>query len=459
MFLIDYVPPKVEQVIEMKVDQLYLDEIPYEAQLKVKRQLEQYDDELLTQMKMRLNEKDEIGLFDPEIAPAKDVISQLTDAQKERGAALFKEGKIGCLVLAGGQGSRFGFNGPKGCIEVSPIASKSLFQLICEKVKGASHLAGRDLHLAIMTSPLNHDATVDYFEENAFFGLNRNFVTFFSQEMLPFFDKEGELFLNRVDHLAEGPNGNGYALYRFYETGVLAKWQKEGVEYVNVIPVDNPLASPFNSEVIGLHDERGDEIVFNAVAKRSPTEGVGVIGHKGGIPLVIEYSELPKEEAERVNDEGELIWRAANSALFSASLSYIERIGRESAPMPWHLAVKKGKRVVKEGDKFKTEPLEFYKFEAFIFDAFRFTDSFSVYLADRTGCFSPIKRVHGSDSLDSARADLSDRDKKLLKSLAGIEGIAGDCELDPALYYLSDGEKKGIADRLVNKNNYFTFER
>lgn len=454
MYLIDYLPPQVEEVWHVNKEELYLDRLNESDKKQVEERLSHYSDELLMQMHYRLTETG-FELFDPSIEPVTECVREISPAQEEQGLALLREGKIAALILAGGQGTRLGVEGPKGCVAATPLKKKTLFQLIAEKVKGAARLAGRPLEIAIMTSPLNHAATIAFFKENQFFGLQEEHVTFFEQEMLPLLTEEGALFLSNIGELAEGPNGNGYALHRLFQTKVAEKWREKGIEYVNVIPVDNPLADPFDYKMIALQESQGWDILFKAVEKRDAKERVGVIGERGGVPAVVEYSELPQEEAEKVQESGELLWLASNTGLFSAKLSYIEKIGREKAPMPWHLAEKRGKKVIFQEGEFKQTLAPHIKFEAFIFDAFRFTHRFGVLLADRRDIFSPIKGPTGADSLESALLDLAKCDRRLYEELTGEMPPSGMIELDPSLYYLSPSEKINIKESIINDGNYF----
>ena len=123
--------------------------------------------------------------------------------------------KMGCLVLAGGQGTRLGVEGPKGCVELPLKEKKTLFQLIFEKIK----TKGKDLPLAIMTSPLNHEATVEYLEKHHYFGLTH--VSIFSQDMIAVCDDEG-----RVCGEMKSPDGNGKALKNLYTSGVWGNMEK-----------------------------------------------------------------------------------------------------------------------------------------------------------------------------------------------------------------------------------------
>lgn len=277
--------------------------------------------------------------------------------------------KMGCLVLAGGQGTRLGFDGPKGCALLPLQEKKTLFQLIFEKVKEK----GRDLSLAVMTSPINHEATIKYFEEHDYFGLTN--VSVFSQEMMPVCDEEGNLYEGM-----ESPDGNGKALKNLFDSGVWKVWKANGVEVVQVIPVDNPKAEPFDGELLAIHEEEQVDLVLKCIRRDSPKEKLGVIGEERGKLMIREYSEL----TERMQGLG---FPLGNTGLFSCSMDFVARAAR--VELPWHLAHKQAGAVW------------IWKFETFIFDLFPYANSFKVIISERKNCFAPLKNRSGPDSLET----------------------------------------------------------
>ena len=159
---------------------------------------------------------------------------------------------------------------------VTPITNKSLFQLFAERVKAASEKAQRDLPLCIMTSAFNHEETVRFFQEYQYFGLPPSAVFFFQQQQLPFIDSQGNWLLKAPGQLAEGPDGNGHALHLFWNSGVGQQWKERGVEYLNVIFVDNALADPFDPAFIGFTIHSQLDAALKAVHRNDPEEAVGV---------------------------------------------------------------------------------------------------------------------------------------------------------------------------------------
>ena len=276
--------------------------------------------------------------------------------------------KVGCLILAGGQGTRLGFKGPKGCTLI-PGLNQTLFEHLLRKVK----MKGENLPVAIMTSPLNHEETKAYLSKHHYFGLSN--LSLFSQEMVDVCNARGEL----IDSM-QSPDGNGRALFSLQSSGILKEWKQGGVQFVQVIPIDNPLAEPFDGELLSLHEQEGVDLALRAVVRQGLSDKIGVIGLRNQRLTICEYSELP----ERLKHEDFLY---GNSGLFSLSISLIEKLLH--LKLPWHLAKK------------KIEGREVIKFETFIFDLFPHAPTFKVLISERKKHFAPIKNLRGLDSLES----------------------------------------------------------
>lgn len=268
------------------------------------------------------------------------------------GKQRISEGKVGCMIVAGGQGTRLGFEGPKGMF---PINNKSLFQIFAEKTVAA----GRDLPLAIMTSPLNDEITKEFFAKNNFFGMKQDQLYFFTQKMLPFLDTDGNMLSE------SGPDGNGNSLRYFCESGIWQKWKSMGVEQINFILVDNPLADPFDAELAGYHYRTNADATLKCVLRKNPEEKVGVIAKMGDKIAVIEYSELSVEEAKK--------YPLANISLFCFSMDFIQKCA--SHPLPYHAAFKSN----------------VWKRETFIFDNLKIATNVNLLLYPRSECFAPLK--------------------------------------------------------------------
>lgn len=293
------------------------------------------------------------------------------------GEALISQGKVAALLLAAGMGSRLsnGRGGSKGMLELTQ--GRSLFELFAEKVLKASRRYGRDLLLAIMTSPLNHNSTVDFFKSRQFFGLKPSQVSFFAQEMLPLFDEAGKLVFSERGRLAVGPAGNG-AFYRAF-LAEIASLRSRGVEILEVFPIDNPLASPFDPEFIGLHRSGQNEVTFKSVRGKEAHEKVGVIVERDGQLAVVEYSDRGASTAASKT--------AINLGLYALELDFIERAADYKLPLH---AVQKACQIY-NGSGFETRKL--FKCEHYLFDAFSWALCSDLLLYPRDQIFAPLKTL------------------------------------------------------------------
>lgn len=332
---------------------------------------------------------------------------------KDLGMQLLKGKKIACVVLAGGQGSRLNYQGPKGCFPISKIKKKSLFQLLAEKVLAASKLAHQDLPLAIMTSPINHHATKSFFASHDYFHLHPEQVDFFCQPMWPFLSASGNLFLEDEGHIALGPNGNGCVANRLLATGIWHKWEKAGIEMVCIIPIDNPLALPFDLELCGFHHEGHQDVTIKAIARQTPAEDVGVlVKHPhSNQTFIIEYSSIPQQERIALDAHGQLKYRLANIGLYCVSMPFLYHAAQHRLPI--YNVLKQVKQIGFQ----QKEPA--WKFEEFIFDLFQYSQHCETLVFPREECFAPLKNISGSCSPESVQEALSVREKHIFHQLTG----------------------------------------
>lgn len=343
------------------------------------------------------------------------------------GRKLLAEGKVGVLLVAGGQGTRLSFDGPKGTFPISVVAGKTLFQLFAEKVVAASKCYGRLLPLAIMTSPHNHAATVAFFQQHGNFGLDPQQLFFCTQTELPFLDDQGHLMLLDEFSIAQGPDGNGSSLKAFVQAGIWEAWSKAGVEFLNFILVDNPLADPFDAELIGFHATEHAAITLKCVSKNLPEERVGVVVSTEKGPRIIEYSEMEENELKALSSDGLLKHRCANISLFCFDMDFIKQSSR--CALPWHLAYK---AITVGGSKG-------WKFETFIFDVMAQTNRIKVLLYPRLECFAPLKNEKGEDSIQTVQSALLQRDVALMEHILGRAITHDTFELAQEFYYPTEG--------------------
>jgi UDP-N-acetylglucosamine/UDP-N-acetylgalactosamine diphosphorylase len=363
------------------------------------------------------------------------------------GERLIAEGKVGCLILAGGQGTRLGQEAPKGMVSISPIRNKSLFQLFSERAACAGRRAQRALPVAVMTSPINHAATRSYFEQHALFGLEESQLSFFSQGMLPLLDSQGNWMLAEPGILAEGPDGNGNALHSFFEQGIGAEWRKKGVEYVNVIFVDNPLADPFDSEFIGFAARSALDIGMKVVERLSTQEKMGIATRQKDKIKVVEYSEFSAESSAR--------YSLASPGLFVFRMEFIRSLYEDrKIQLPLHLAHKTASVISAGSQEIEKKPV--FKCETFQFDLLDFTDKSAAILYPRERTYAPIKNATGEKSPDAAKESLLAFDRQIYTQLSGLPAPSFAFELDPSFYYPSDALKRRMQGRQLQESGYIT---
>jgi UDP-N-acetylglucosamine/UDP-N-acetylgalactosamine diphosphorylase len=334
---------------------------------------------------------------------------------RERGEALLAEGAVAALVVAGGQGTRLGYPGPKGMFPIGPISGRSLFQYHIEKILVLEKRYGRPLPFYVMTSPGNHQETMDYFAENCYFGKDPESVVFFPQRMLPVFDVRGQLLLETNHALSLSPDGHGGLLYALRKHRILADMHRRGTKQLYYFQVDNVLAQIADPVFLGFHDLGAAEMSAKTVCKRDPSEKLGNIGRLDGVCKVIEYTELPEEKKRAISKEGALVFGQGSIGIHLFSVDFLERLAQHNVELPYHIALKKMISVEDQSPAQAPGGLNAVKFEQFIFDAFAFADRIEVLETERRQEFSPIKNKEGEDSPAAARRDLCELFAKWLE--------------------------------------------
>jgi UDP-N-acetylglucosamine/UDP-N-acetylgalactosamine diphosphorylase len=323
------------------------------------------------------------------------------EAAEEEGRALLRKRRVAVLTMAGGQGTRLGWPGPKGCYPIGP-GERTLFDLHAEAVAAATREAGAPIPWVILVSPSTEEATREHFLRRGFPGIEPISVRFVCQGVLPVLDDAGKLLLEAPDRIAVAPDGHGGSLQALRLSGTLAWLVNLGVEEISCFQVDNPLAPPADPLFLGLHRRAGGQMSTKVFLKADPAERVGVVVRRRGRPAVIEYMELPREEAERRDASGGLVHWAANMASHAISLPFAAAVAYRGLPVH---RVRRRAPFLDEGGK-RVEPAEpnAWKFETFLFDALPMADKGVVLEVDRDAEFAPVKNAEGADSPETARA-------------------------------------------------------
>jgi len=354
---------------------------------------------------------------------------------KQMGEELLTEGKVGCLVIAGGQGTRLNLDGPKGTYPISIIKHKSLFQLLAEKAQAVAKQTGKTPSLAIMTSPLNHEQTLTFFRQHRNFGLAQENISFYTQEMLPFLNQQGTLFLEKPDQIAMGPNGNGRSLASFFHSGIWEEWSERGIKYLNYVLIDNPLADPFDAELIGRHASSESDITIKCIRRQTIDEKVGILVTHEGKAKVIEYTEFPQPEKEALRSDGTFRHPYANISLFCFSMDFIRQMALSDEIFPLHANLKTASEISLTNGKVSTQKIEAWKFETFIFDLLPYANHLEILVYPREECFSPLKNEKGEASPASVKAALQAQDRKILADITHLSPPDFPFELSQEFHY------------------------
>ena len=332
------------------------------------------------------------------------------------GAEALSAGKVAAITVAGGQGSRLGFDGPKGTYPIAPVSGKTLFQYFAESLQSASRKYNTALHWYIMTSVVNDKATRDFFSENDYFGLTADRVHFFTQGFMPAIGYGGRLLMAGKGALALSPDGHGGTLLALRKSGMLDDMKARGVEFLSYFQVDNPLVPVVDKRFIGLHILEKSEMSAITLAKTNAHEKVGNFCVADNKLHVIEYSDLPEELAQALDENGKLKFIAGSPAIHIISCAFIERLtagGR--LELDWHRADKKIKCIDDSGNPVEPAEPNGVKLESFIFDALKLAGKTMIFEADRKDEFAPTKNATGVDSVESCREMMIDRDCRRLE--------------------------------------------
>lgn len=317
------------------------------------------------------------------------------------GLEAIRAGKVGAVLLAGGQGTRLGSDRPKGTVNIGLTHELYIFQCLMNNLMDVTKAAGAYVPLYIMTSTVNNDDTVAFFKEHDYFGYPSDFVKFFIQEMVPAVDYEGRILLKNETDLVLSPNGNGGWFSSMAKAGILDDVHARGVEWLNVFAVDNVLQRIADPCFVGATVLSGGDSGAKVVRKAEPGEKVGLLCLEDGKPSIIEYYEMTEEMANMRNDDGELTYCFGVILNYLFSEKKLEEIMNNN--MPIHVVEKKIPYMDENGNAIAPTTPNGYKFETLVLDMVHMMDKCLAYEVVREKEFAPIKNLHGVDSIDSAR--------------------------------------------------------
>mmetsp|Transcript_2585 Transcript_2585/g.5996 ORF Transcript_2585/g.5996 Transcript_2585/m.5996 type:complete len:482 (+) Transcript_2585:59-1504(+) len=387
-------------------------------------------------------------------------------AWETEGLQAIGRGEVAACVLAGGQGTRLGFDGPKGCYDMKFESGKSLFQIYAERVRRVVALASQAggtasrVPLLVMTSPLNHKETVAFFEQNGHFGLPADDVWFFQQGTLPCMTPEGKLILESAGVVATAPDGNGGFYPALQKSGCLARMQEQGIKYIHVFSVDNLLCRPADPRFAGYCIQQGADCGNKCVWKVSPEEKVGVIARRGGKSTVVEYSELDESKKQQRDASGRLVFGAGNICNHFFSVAFLSDKVLPAMANLFHLANKKIPCADAEGLTMKPEKENGIKLEAFIFDVFTLSSNMAILETLREEEFGPVKNAPGAatDSPETAKALLNALGRRWIKEAGGQLSGPEEAlvEISPLLSYAGEGLEAKVKGQVIAAPSYLT---
>ncbi len=338
------------------------------------------------------------------------------DDLDEIGRKCYEDGQVGVLLVAGGQGTRLGYNGPKGCFKTLKSSGKTLYQIHAEKILFASKKYGKPIPFLIMTSPDTDVETRTFFKENNYFGLDEKLVFYFCQSMTATCDLMGRALLKNESSLLRNPDGHGGCYTAFMRSGALEFLEKHGIKALVYIQVDNILAPIDDPILVGLLRSKESDLVTKVLKKVSPQEKVGHLVSINGKDQIVEYVDVTPEQLNMVDEKGELIFNWGSPAMHAFSVDFFRRLKNQQVNLPFH----QSKKIVKAFVDGMIRDVEAYKHEKFIFDLLPLAHNHVGLEIKREDEFSPIKNFTGVDSVDTALELYSNRNKRWL-SKVGVD--------------------------------------
>lgn len=344
-----------------------------------------------------------------EFFPARRSEEQTAHAARahHEGLALLREGRVAALLVAGGQASRLGTKGPKGCYPVGPVSGESLYAIHAGKIARATRRFGRPIPWCILTSQATDGPTRTFFREHDGFGLPAEHVHFFTQGSLPAVTPAGKIVLRSRSSLLLSPDGHGGVLPALRRAGLLDRLADQGITHVFFFQVDNPLVRMLDPTFLGLPVLEEADLALKVVPKRTPEEKMGVLCRLDGRAGIIEYSDLPRSLAEARDEQGRLLHRAGSIATHVFRLAFLRALAEGDADLPFHVARKQVEGLDTEGHPLQGDDRWVVKFESFIFDVFPRADRVLAMEVRREEEFEPLKNREGDHSPEVVRAAIS----------------------------------------------------
>ena len=364
-------------------------------------QIEIIDFSVLDNLDAEKNSNSVRGTFEPLGAVTIEDIAENSDEYTKTGIEAIKAGKVAAVLLAGGQGTRLGFDKPKGMFRIGVDEELYIFQCLINNLMDVVKIAGVWVPLYIMTSEKNNDDTIAFFKEKNYFGYDPEYVKFFIQDMAPSVDFNGKILMESKSKLSISPNGNGGWFSSLVRAGLLDEIKAKGVEWINVFAVDNVLQRIADPSFIGAVIKSGMQSGGKVVSKADPDERVGVLCLEDGMPSIVEYYEMTEEMRTLLDDKGNLAYRYGVILNYLFNVKKLEEICDNK--MPVHIVDKKIPYMDENGEFITPSQPNGHKFETLVLDMVHMQDSCLAYEVVREKEFAPVKNATGVDSVESAR--------------------------------------------------------
>lgn len=337
----------------------------------------------------------------PHIEKDKLIKSELTH-YTHLGESIIKSNQLAIVTMAGGQGTRLGYKGPKGTymLNLKPL-KKSLFQIMAENIIESNNKYNTIIPWYIMTSNENNKQTQEFFEINDFFGYPKEKITFFKQDKLPLIDVDGKLILQEPYLIKEASNGNGNVFKSMQKNKIIEKLEKDGIKWISFGGIDNILLKNVDPLFLGLTIGNTMEIGSKSIFKKSPLEKTAVYCKKNNKPAILDYDNITLELSEsKITNTNTYLFREANMLSHIMSIDAIKKVS--NIELKYHRAFKKNAFVNFEGVKQVPDKPNTFKFENFIFDAFSYFDDMLLLRVNEDEEFAPIKDFTGIYNPDTA---------------------------------------------------------
>ncbi len=374
---------------------------------------------------------------------------QIRDTAEMIGSQLLSDDKVAVITVAGGQGSRLGFNHPKGMYPIGPKSDRTLFQIFAEQILARRQYHDARIHWYLMTSAATHDETIAFFEQHEFFGLGSNTVSFFQQGSLPAVDVEtGAILMNSPDSLCLSPDGHGGMVTALQVSGCLSRMAEQRVDHLFYHQVDNPTVIICDPVLIGLHRQEASQLTTNVVCRTDSTERMGVLVDIDGHTEIIEYSELTPEQAAARDENGQWIFWAGNTAIHVFRRDFLEYLTDDGIRLPLHQACKKVACIDVTGKTVNTQERDAIKFERFIFDSLPLAQRTLIVEGDRQREFNPVKNAVGNDTPQTSRDALSRIGRRWLRAAGASVDDGLIVEISPLVALTAEQ----LAERLTRDN-------